>query len=400
MLLVQNYMLGQSLQELQALALENNFGIKSLEKEYSASLEQIAQVSDLPDPEINAGFFVLPPETRLGPQRVALGISQMLPWKGTIPARQALVSSKANENLHRIDNEKLNVLYKVKVTYLKLYELTKTQEIIQEKIPLYKTLESLTLVKTESGKADISDVLQVQLKIRELEQQLKIIENQKVKSVAALNSAIGRPVSTGIQIDTSLLKAEPYTDKSGVSNAVTENHPSIKLFQSQQETAQRAMDLNVLNGKPSIGLGLDYFVVGKRDDLFPESNGRDILIPKVTMKIPLYRKKYTAKTQEEQLKIAALEHKKADVQLEFSAIIEQAFSDFEDAELKIELYDQQKVLLKSIIEIQTEKYSQSGNNFEELLRLENDLLAYDLKLLKAVVQSHLAMARIESLMMD
>lgn len=398
--LVHNHINGQFLRELQTLALENNFGIKSLEQEYAASLERINQVGDLPDPEINAGLFVLPPETRLGPQRVVLGVSQMLPWKGTIPARKALVSSKASENIHKIDNEKLNVLYKVKVAYLNLYELIKTQEIIQEKIPLYKTLESLTLVKTESGKADISDVLRVQLKIRELEQQLKIIDNQKVKSMAALNSAIGRPVTTDIQIDTSLLKAEPFSGKSGITTSVNENHPSIKLFQSQQETAQRSMDLNVLNGKPSIGVGLDYIMVGKRNDLFPESNGRDILIPKVKMKIPLYRKKYAAKTQEEQLKIAALEHKKADVQLELSAVIEQAFTDFEDARLKIELYEEQQKLLESVIEIQTEKYSQSGNNFEELLRLENEFLAYDLKLLKAIVQSHLAKAKLESLMLN
>ncbi|KAA3630015.1 MAG: hypothetical protein DWQ02_18305 [Bacteroidetes bacterium] len=397
--LVQNHLPGQSLQELQALALEYNFGIKSLKQEYASSLERIGQVSDLPDPEVNAGFFVLPPETRLGPQRVVLGASQMLPWKGTIPAREALVSSKASENLHRIDKEQLKVLYNVKVAYLKLYELIKTKEIIKEKIPLYKTLESLTLVKTESGKAVLSDVLLVQLKIRELEQQLKIIDNQKAKSMAAINSTIGRPVNTEIRIDSSFLKAEPFASKSAITNSVSENHPSIKLLQSQQETAQRSIDLNVLNGKPSIGVGLDYILVGKRDDLFPENNGRDILIPKVKMKIPLYRKKYTAKTQEEQLKIAALEHKTADVQLEFSALIEQAFTDFEDAELKIELYEEQKKLLESIIEIQTEKYSQSGNNFEELLRLENDLLAYDLKLLKAIVQSHLAQARIESLML-
>jgi hypothetical protein len=41
------------------------------------------------------------------------------------------------------------------------------------------------------------------------------------------------------------------------------------------------------------------------------------------------------------------------------------------------------------------KYSTQGQNIEALLRLEQDLIDYKLKTLKAVVRSHLAKAGIE-----
>ena len=252
-------------------------------------------------------------------------------------------------------------------------------------------------MKTENGQADIGDVLRVQLKIRELEQQLAMIEIQKRKATANLNEAIGRPVDMDVKMTSSLSKATMPFDKNALLDKVRLSHPMMKMYTSQQSSAQKAIELNDLNGKPTFGIGLDYIMVGEREDLNPEGNGQDILVPKIKIQIPLYRQKYTSKKQEEQLKIAALENRKSDTQLAFSSMIEQAYADFEDADLKLSLYQLQKQTLKSIITIKTEKYSQSGNSFDELLRLENDLLEYDLKIVKAITQGHLARAKIERL---
>lgn len=388
---------GQTMEEFLGMALENNFGIKATELEYAASLEKIPQVAKLPDPEINAGIFVLPPETRLGPQRLAIGAAQMLPWPGTFEARKAVLASQANSSFQQIDAAKLSVLYQVKTAYLKIYELDKKAEIIAGNIPLFRSLESLVLVKSENGKADIADVLQVQMKISDLEQQLELIAIQRKKAIASLNKPLGRAVDSEVSINTAFSMAELGRDKNDLLGSIQMSHPMVKKIAADQESAQKAIELNLLNAKPTFGAGLDYIMVGERMDAAPEKNGRDILVPKIKIKVPLYREKYTAKSQEEQLKIAALENKKDDLELEFSSIIEQALADLDEAKLKFALYQDQKKTLQSILEIKTEKYSQTSSSFEELLRLENDLIDYDLKILKAIVQSQLALAKIESL---
>lgn len=395
-----NEMIGQPLDDLLSIAETNNYELKALEQEYLAALEKAPQVSQLPDPEVSLGLFALPAETRLGPQRIAFGASQMFPWKGTLNARKAIALSNASVSFERITATKLDLFYQVKMAYLELYELNQSMEIIQGNIMLFKALESTALAKTESGKGSIADVLRTQLKLKELDQKLKIIANQKSIAQATLNQALGRPADVQVQVTDEFEPAELIFDKDSLAENIREHHPMLTMYSLQQESARKEMDLNTLNGKPSFGVGLDYILVGKRSDANPESNGRDILVPKIKMTVPLNRKKYTARAQEEQLRITALENRKEDLQLKFMAGIEKAYADYEDAILKLELYQQQIKITQSVIDILQESYSNSVSSFDELLRLENDLVNYEMDILKATVKSHKAKIEIERYLID
>ena len=116
---------------------------------------------------------------------------------------------------------------------------------------------------------------------------------------------------------------------------------------------------------------------------------------RASVKIPLYKKKYEAKEREENLKIAALTDRKSDILNRFEATIEQAYTDYQTAQLRVELYQQQIEITKAAINILQTNYSSMGNGFDELLRLEKELIDYDLKMLKAIVQSHIAKSSIE-----
>lgn len=385
----------QPIEDLLKIAVGNNYELKALKNEYLSALEKAPQVSQLPNPEANLGLFVLPAETRLGPQRFAVGVSQMFPWKGTLQAKEDLALSNARAKFERIAATELNLFYQIKAAYFQLYELEKSKDVIQDNIQIFKALERLTLSKTESGRGSLADVLRVQLKLQNLAQQLKIIDNLKRSPLATLNQVLGRPANVEVQVITELVQAEMLFNKDTLSQNIRENHPIVRLFSIQQESAQKAIELNTLEGKPSFGVGMDYILVGKRSDANPERNGRDILIPKFKVSIPLYRKKYTAKRQEEELKILALENRKEEVQLNFLASIEKAYANYEDAVLKLDLYQKQIGTTKAAINILKEQYSNSGSSFDELLRLENDLVNYDLKILKAIVKSHIAKAAIE-----
>ena len=79
----------------------------------------------------------------------------------------------------------------------------------------------------------------------------------------------------------------------------------------------------------------------------------------------------------------------------FNATIEKAYADHKTAQLKVSLYEKQIEITQAAINILQSEYSSKGNNFDELLRLEKELIDYDLKMLKAIVQSHIAKSSIE-----
>ena len=116
---------------------------------------------------------------------------------------------------------------------------------------------------------------------------------------------------------------------------------------------------------------------------------------RATVKIPLFREQYAAKEREENLRIQALSQQEEATIDQFAAQIEQAYTQHETARLQYELYEQQTEITAAAIRILRESYSADGSSFDELLRLESELINYDLKKLRATVKSHLAKSSIQ-----
>ena len=178
-------------------------------------------------------------------------------------------------------------------------------------------------------------------------------------------------------------------------NPTKDHHPTLKLIELQQEVAKHTIIVNTLKEKPTFGIGLDYMTVFSRQDADPIGNGRDIVQLRGTVKIPLYKDQYEAKRQEERLKIEALELQKQNTAEQYWAIIDKAYTDYETAQLRLDLYKQQIATTRTAIDFLKGAYSVNGQKFEELLRLEKAITDYDLMILKAIVNSHQAKVLID-----
>ncbi len=380
----------QSLADLKKEALENNLTLQALETDYLAALEKAPQQSQLPDPTMGIGVAPLPIETRLGSQWLRVSAQQMIPWFGTLTQRKNLALAKAEALKERVGVRRLNINYQIEKAYYQLYEVQQRQVIIRANLQLFQRLERLALAKVESGKATGADVLRVQLKLEALEQELAILATAQAKPMATLNQLLQRTANRPIVITDSLRFAVIPFSKAYLMNAIRSNHPALRQFELQQTIAEEALALNVLDGKPGFGLGVDYLMINKRTDASPANNGRDVLQLRASIRLPINRKKYQAKAREEQLKIQALAQRKEALLSAFAAQIDKDLADYETARLRMELYQKQLKLTRAAIAILEADYSVQANNFVELLALEKDLLDYELRQLEAIVASQLA----------
>ena len=390
--------IAQSLDSLLNKAYNNNPGLKALQLEYEAALQKGPQVSQLPNPTIGIGVPILSPETRLGSQVLSVSASQMFPWFGTLKARENVVITMAKSRYEQRAAERLNIDYKIKTAYYKLYQLHEEQTILKRNIRIFLTLEKVALAKVESGKSLASDVLSVRLKIEELGKQVQLREEQKKALSAQINEAIGSQENIPISVDIAKVNLADLTyDLATHRENIQNNHPLIKQIDWNIETSANEIELNNLSNKLSFGVGLDYSLVESRTDANPVDNGRDILIPKVMLTLPIYRKKYNAKKEEELLKQLAFNQQKEQVTNVLISKIKQYKSEFENAILLFELAQLQIELSNSAYDILLEDYSNKGQRFDELLKLQNDINQYELNMLRAAVQTHLAKFRIEHL---
>ncbi|MEN0046672.1 MAG: TolC family protein, partial [Bacteroidota bacterium] len=385
----------QSVQELTHIALEQNLDLKILEKEYRAALERAPQVSQLPNPEVGVGGFPMPVQTRLGPQIMRLSATQMLPWMGTLERKENLELAKAKVLYERIAARALMVKYELEQAYFQLYEWRARQAIIQRALEVLESLERVVLAKVESGKATVAEVLRVQLQMEEAQQELKILEQLERKPMSVINQLLNRALNVPIEVADTLEFAIIKLDRSAWANTISTQHPMLKMYKLQQEVAQSTLKVNELANKPSFKIGVDYLFVNDRTDINFLDNGRDALQVRASVSIPIYRKAYEAKVREEQLKIETFEDQKTNTLNRFLATIEQAFVDYESAKLRLNLYQKQKEITQSAINILEANYSAANSDFGELLRLERELIEYDLKELEVIVESHLIKSTIE-----
>jgi len=399
-LLTINQLKAQSIEELLQLAEQNNLALKALDQEYLAAREKGAQVGELPDPTVSLGVFALPIETRLGVQRVKIGAMQTFPNRGLRVAKESALNYQANAKGQRRAIQQLDLNFQMKKAYYELYQLEKSKLIVRRNIRIMEAMNQLTLTKVESGKGSAADVLKVSLKLQELQKQLEIIEHQKKEPTTIINQLLEREFTTPIVVADTLALALLNYDIEAVANEIEFTHPLMKMYSFQKEVSNQNLRANRLNKRPVISAGIDYIVMDKLDNFEFARNGRDVIMPKAAVRIPIFKEKYGAKELEEELNIKALTTKQASAKSQFLAAINQAYIDFEAIQLNLELYQTQIRTTKGIISVLETQYSAEGKGFDELLQMQISLVNYDLQILEAIVKSHIAKAEIERYLID
>lgn len=386
---------GQSLIHFLDKAHQQNPAMQAVVLSYEAALKKAPQVEQLPQPSVGVGIPLLSPETRLGAQRLTLSAQQLFPWFGTQKAKKEVVLKQAKSQYEQIILTRLTLDFKLKSAYYRYYYLEKKEALLTKNHGLYFALEQVVLAQVESGKAIASDALRIQLEREAIGQEIKLLANEKEAAQAVLNALINAPQNTPIEIDTTNLEpAIPPISWEKRFQKVKE-HPALKQFDWQTEQSQANLRLNDLEGKPSLGLGIDYSVVEPRTDAQPQNNGRDILMPKIKFTVPLYRKKIKAKKQEEEINQQRYALQKQEKYNGLLSELKRFKAALESAVLRFDLFKKQIALAQSSHKILLGAYSSEGKHFEELLALQRSLNDYELKQLKAILDSHLALINIE-----
>jgi len=351
-------------------------------------LQKAPQVSQFPNTEVGIGGFPLPVQTRVGPQFVRLSATQMFPQFGILSDKVDVENSKSKVILEKMKVKALKIAYAIKQNYYQLYELRNSQQIIQKNMDLLNSLERLAEAKIRSGKSSAADVVRIQLNKEKLQQKLDVLESKETIPLVRLNELLERPLETEITIKQDFNLAILTYNKETILANIAEKNPALNQLALKQEVSKKAIELNKTNKKPSFGVGMDYIY------------GRDILQVRATVKFPIQKKKFTAKEEEEKLKIEGLELQKENLLTNYEAQIATGFAQHQTAKIEIQSLERQITLTKSAIKILTAEYAAKGKSFDELLRLEMDLIDYELQILKAVVASHYAKNNIERFMVQ
>ncbi|MCF6222432.1 MAG: TolC family protein [Flavobacteriaceae bacterium] len=387
------------LDEYLIITAENNPGLKAKFSEYMAAMEKVPQVGTLPDPNFAFGYFINPVETRLGPQKASFGLNQAFPWFGTLGAKRDAASEAAKAKYEVFENSKSNLFFTLKTMYYNYYYTHKAIQITKENIEILRIFKNLSLVKIEAGNATIVDELRVELELNDLENQLALFIDTKNSLRIGLNSIMNRALNSSVDVP-EILNVEqlPYPKDILLDSIYSNNHEiktiehKLNSFMNQEIAAKKV-------GAPKFNIGINYIIVGKNPNSSDPNNGKDaLLFPSIGVSIPIYRNKYKGLIKEAQYLQESEQANKSNKKNTLGYLYGDTVKDFDDSDRRIQLNQNQSVIAKKVLDVLIISYSTNSKDFEEVLRIERQLLGYKLAEQKAISDKNAAVAFINYLL--
>lgn len=372
-------------------ASKNSPLLKASYARFESALTQVDQVKALSDPQLSFGYFISPIETRVGAQQARISLTQQFPWFGTLDAKADQTKQLAQVEFQRFLDDKNELLMKVKQAYYPLYEIQKKIEIQQSQIELLQSKKQILTTRLSTGKTKKSDLIQLDIKLEELQFQKKLHADKIPSLTIQFNRFLNRADSSKVlimdtlTIDKTLLSLEDQINLN--------QNPQMKALSHQLEAMKKSEVIAQKQGLPNFSIGIDYAFIGEREGISITDNGKDAIMPMISMSIPIFRSKYNAAKKQAKLKQEATQHQM--IQLE-----DDLFSKIEELKYQMGAAAQTDAFLikqferaKQIKELITSEYSSEQASFLDLIQSEDQILDIKLKMMTNTVAFKLAEAK-------
>lgn len=383
----------QTLEDYLQLAAENNPEIQAFELNHRMALEKVEEASSLPNLDLGFGYFASEPETRTGAQTARFAVTQMLPWFGTLSARERYARSLAESEFVEFSIAKRKLALAVAQAYYTLYSLQAKSKIIDDQIEWVRINQERLLTAIEASKSSLSDLLKLEVRLNDLKQKKSSIANQLVAERSAFNNLMNRERHEALFIVDSLPLPQLDLPEAPDFSANPELIKFDKLFLS----AVQAEEMNQKERLPNLALGVDFLTVEPRPDLVFDDNGKDILMPRVSLSIPVFSKKYHSISVQNKLKQEQLDLQKQQRLNMLEDAYSRALARLNEAQLSYELQSESILRLKQTEALLLTRFSANNLDFEELVALQELQLNLQLRRIDATVQCYTQYALINYL---
>jgi len=369
------------LRELAAEVLERNPEIARKRRVAAAAAARAPQVRALPDPVAALSLYVLPPETRVGPQRVKASISQELPWFGKLALKEqaALLAAAAVEA--EVEMMRLDQLTETRRLVHELEFLEAHQAILSEERSALVRYERAAQARYASGTGLQQEIVRIQAQITRADTRLLEISEERIRLLATLNRLRDRPSDE--PVDT-LESREPMVPVGARSLWVREalaRRPELIAAEARIAARAAGVELAEKNFRPDVTVGLSYTAVERREDALgrldsPEGNGDDIFALTGSLNLPIRRRKLEAGVEEAQaLRWVAEEEKRQ--------IVARIESSIGDLSARMPLLFQHYELLENVLQKQAREALRSAETAYSTGRLNAvDLLDAEVVMLE------------------
>ncbi len=388
----------ESLEEYLEIAVKHNPKLKSEYAQFEAAMRKSPQVSSLPDPTLTMSGLGRMVETRVGAQEARFNIMQMFPWFGTLKARENAANLMAEAKFQSYLNSQNELIFEVKYAYAELYNLSEVIKIKEENLGILDSYRDLALSRFKSGGGAMVNVIKVDIDRDGSSTEIELLKDQKKPLEVRFNLLLNREATLDVIIKDTLIVSTVLEEDNYEEQL--QNHPMITGLKKQKESYIAQEIVAEKEGLPDIGLGFDYSIISKRTDANPEGNGMDAFMPMVSVSLPIFRKKYKAAREEARFMAVSMENEIQDVKNELVSTLEMTLYELKKSKRLIELYNKQLQSSSQANKLYVSSFSNATGDFEEVLRINQDILLLQTQKIEAIKDRFIANAKLKYLLFE
>ncbi|MDR1683129.1 MAG: TolC family protein [Candidatus Symbiothrix sp.] len=267
-------------------------------------------------------------------------------------------------------------------------------------------LSTSTMNMSGGTSSAMSEILRIQLEVMDLDNSIASLQSEIAAEKARFNLLLNRPIDSKVQIPSELIMNDLLLDESSSMSLIQAQNPMLGMLHHESLAYEAQADMNRKMGYPMFGIGLQYMLIGKSPEqpstghgtpTMNEMNGQDMIMPMVSLSIPLYRNKYRAAQKESRLLKQASEEKFQDTFNRLQADFIRLKHELNDERRKIELFKKQQDLAQTTYELVLQEFASGKSDLSAVIQVQRQLLNYQLNTAESIAAYNTKIANIQKL---
>ena len=381
-------------------ALENNPALLAKQREYEATLSRIQLAGSLPDPQLTAGIYTPPMGRLMGDQYLDLGLMQPFPWFGTLGKQQEAAEQTAISKYSEFLEERNRLFLELTDLWLEIFRNNRQMELLGEFKEVLKDREDIIYARYGGGEGQsglMLDLYRLEIQMAALRNRMDKLEEEHRALRRIFNNLTGRDEMAEIETPAALPENTEPLPEAGNNREVFANNPRLLRAESDAEAARIRGELSSLETRPRFGVGLQYALFGAGDPAMGQMDGGHMLMPMVSVTLPIFGRKNQATREEGRL----LAEQATFSRQEQADVLHREWFRLEEVIRNLQrdqgFFNQQLDIIYKTEELVLTGYASGDEGFDELLRIQDQLIELEWRLLEVLVDRHKKWAEVDKL---
>ena len=353
----------------------------------------------MPDPRFTYRYYIQEVETRVGPQKQGLGLSQTFPWFGKLDLQGDAAARAAEAQRYAFEAEKLKLFFRVKEAYYEYYYLYRNIQITEENIELLKSFAGVLETRYEASRTTHPELIRIQVELGKLEDRRDTLLEFRGPIVSRLNASLNRDPNAQLPWPGSFEIETITLDERQLLDWMRHHNPDIQILEAEFTQTQTEIEIAQKGYYPDVTVGFDWIDTGNATGANkPSDSGQDAMMASVSLNLPIWYDSLDAGVREAEYRSLAAKAATAQRRNDLAADLKMSLYQFRDAQRKISLF-RDTLIPKAIESVKVTEVAFRGGqaSFMDMLDAQRVLLEFQLSYERALADHQKKLAQMEML---